>query len=131
MKKFSLFPILIVMIFISGSLFSQESGNTNLFHFGLKISPALSWFTPGDKSLINNGSKLGFNYGLITEFRFSKNYAFSTGLEILNAGGKLRFPDSTLYTVPGVTQKNLKDSSLHIRTYKLRYIDIPLLLKLT
>jgi hypothetical protein len=133
MKKFVLLPFLFVMIFMNGSLFAQETNGsgTHLFHFGLKVSPALSWFAPGDKTFTNDGSRLGFGYGLITEFGFSKNYAFSTGLEILNAGGKLGFPDSTLYTLPDVAHPKLTDTFLlKRRTYKLRYVDIPLLLKL-
>jgi hypothetical protein len=110
------------MIFTCRSLFAQESGSGHLFHFGLKISPDLSWFKPSDKTLSNSGSKLGFSYGLITEFGFSKNYAFSTGLEILNASGKLKFQDSTWY--------NATHNIIYDRTYKLRYINIPLLLKL-
>jgi len=126
MKKFSLLSILFVMIFTSSSLFAQESKNGHLFHFGLKVSPALSWFTPSDKTLTNDGSKLGFSYGLITEFGFSKNYAFSTGLEILNAGGKLSFQDSTIYNATA----SGKQTILLDRTYRLRYINIPILLKL-
>ena len=68
---------------------------------------------------------------MTTEFGFTKNYAFSTGLEILNANGKLGFADSTIYTLPNTTHPNLTDTFiLQKRTYKLRYVEIPLLLKL-
>ena len=117
------------MFFMSGNLFAQNSNNNtnnskHLFHFGLKVAPDIAWFKPSDKSLTNNRAKLGFCYGLITEFGFSKNYAFSTGLEILNTGGKLGFQNPTYYS----TQNN--DTVLTNRNYKLRYINIPLLLKL-
>jgi hypothetical protein len=134
MKKSAVLPILIVMIFISKSLFAQDS-EYKAFHFGLKASPALSWFMPKDKKFTNNGSKLGFGYGLITEFGFSKNYAFSTGLEILNAGGKIGFPkspDSTFYLVQNedVTPTRTDTFLLQERNYRLRYVNLPLLLKL-
>ena len=126
MKKISLFPILIVLLFLCNSSIAQDAGKSK-FHFGLKAAPALSWFVPSDKSFTNDGSKLGFGYGLMTEFNFSKNYAFSTGLEILNAGGKIRFPDSTLSKK--LNEKN--DTFVVTSTsYGLRYINIPLLLKL-
>jgi opacity protein-like surface antigen len=133
MKKIVFLPIVIAMMFMGESLFAQKRDTTHhdhLFHFGLKASPDLSWFNSSIKTITNDGSRLGFGYGLTTEFGFTKNYAFSTGLEIINAGGKLKFPDSTLYTLPGVAHSNLKDSSINNRTYKLRYIEIPLLLKL-
>lgn len=135
MKKSALLPILIAMIFMSRSAFAQGTDDSRLFHFGLKVAPALSWFKPNDKKFTNDGSKLGFGYGLITEFGFSKNYAFSTGLEVLNAGGKLGFPkspDSTFYLVlnEDVTPSRTDTFLLQQRNYKLRYVNLPLLLKL-
>lgn len=126
MKKLSFFPILFVLLFLCNSVMAQDTDKSK-FHFGLKAAPALSWFVPSDKNFTNDGSKLGFGYGLMTEFNFSKNYAFSTGLEILNAGGKIRFPDSTLSKK--LNEKN--DTFVVTSTsYGLRYINIPLLLKL-
>ncbi len=134
MKNFSTSTIVILMIFICRSVFAQESGSGSLFHFGLKATPALSWFMPDNKKFANEGNKLGFGYGLITEFGFSKNYAFSTGLEILNSGGKLNFPqkpDSTFFPVPNENVTNRTDTFLlSKRTYWLRYVNIPLHLKL-
>ncbi len=135
MKKITWLPIVFLLFFANGSLFSQDSGNNHLFHFGLKVSPALSWFTPSDKKFTDNGVKFGFGYGLVTEFGFTKNYAFSTGLEILNAGGKIGFPkspDSTFYTVlnTDVTPNRTDTFLLQQRTYMLRYVNVPLLLKL-
>jgi hypothetical protein len=130
MKKFVLLLTAAIMIFVNGCLFAQENGDNNLFHFGLKVTPALSWFTPGEKTLANDGVHFGFGYGLTTEFGFTKNYAFSTGLEILNANGKLKFNnnDSVFYVANEATKHS--DTVLLNRTYKLRYVNIPLLLKL-
>jgi hypothetical protein len=135
MKKIGLLSIVFALFIHSNSLVAQDSGSDRMFHFGLKVAPALSWFSPGDKKFTNNGVKFGFGYGLITEFGFSKNYAFSTGLEILNAGGKLTFPkspDKALYTVlnTDVTPNRNDTFLLFKRDYKLRYINVPLLLKL-
>ncbi len=118
---------------IGKSSFAQDSEKN--FHFGLKATPSVSWFTSSDKKLSNDGVKFGFGYGLITEFAFSKNYAFSTGLEILNAGGKLAFPkspDSTYYPVVNedVTPNRTDTFLLQSRSYRIRYVNVPLLLKL-
>jgi hypothetical protein len=132
MKKSAVLPILIVMIFVSKSIFAQDS-ETKLFHFGLKAAPVVSWFVPDNKKFSNAGSQLGFGYGLITEFGFSKNYAFSTGLDILNSGGRLNFPsspDSTFYDVLNETTNVNEKFLLHKRTYRLRYVNVPLHLKL-
>jgi len=133
MKKSTLFAIVITVVFLGRPVFAQESGS--LFHFGLKVAPALSWFTPDNKKFSNERYKMGFGYGLITEFGFSKNYAFSTGLEVLNAGGRLIFPqspDSTYYTIlnEDVTPNRTDTFLLTKRTYALRYVNLPLHLKL-
>ncbi|HOT88963.1 MAG TPA: porin family protein [Bacteroidales bacterium] len=126
MKKLSFFPILFVLLFLCNSVMAQDTDKSK-FHFGLKAAPALSWFVPSDKNFTNDGSKIGFGYGLMTEFNFSKNYAFSTGLEILNAGGKIRFPKNTLSD----KLNDQKDTFIVTSTsYGLRYINLPLLLKL-
>ena len=134
MKKILVLPILIALILISKSAFTQDS-ERSLFHFGLKAAPAVSWFTPGDKKLSNDGSKFGFGYGLTTEFGITKNYAISTGLEVVNAGGKLVFPSTTDSTYYSVLDENsiiekYDTFLLKERTYRLRYVNIPLLLKL-
>lgn len=133
MKKLTLFLVVIVMIFLGRPVFAQESGS--LFHFGLKAAPALSWFNPDNKKFSNERYRIGFGYGLITEFGISKNYAFSTGLEVLNAGGRLIFPqspDSTYYAVlnEDVTPNRTDTFLLSKRIYMLRYVNIPLHLKL-
>ena len=135
MKKIALLLIVFFTLFTNGLLFSQDSGNNHLFHFGLKVSPSISWLAPSTQKFTDNGVNLGFGYGLITEFGFTKNYAFSTGLEILNAGGKLGFPkspDTTFYTIlnQDVSPSRTDIFSLLQRSYKLRYVNVPLLLKL-
>ena len=135
MKKILLIPVVFVLLITSKTLIAQDSGNSHMFHFGLKAAPALCWLAPSNKKFTDISSRFGFGYGLMTEFGFSKNYAFSTGLEILNSGGKIGFPkspDSTFYTVlnQDVTP-NRNDTFLLVqRTYKLQYINVPLLLKL-
>jgi hypothetical protein len=133
MKKI-LFSVVLVSIFIGKSVFAQDS-ETKLFHFGLKVAPSVSWFNPDNKKYANDGVKFGFGYGLITEFGFSKNYAFSTGLEVLNAGGKLVFPKSPINTYYNfvndeATPVHRDTFQLLDRTYRIRYVNIPLSLKL-
>lgn len=130
MKKYTLIVLLAALLLTGKSLLAQD--NNSGFHFGLKATPVLSWYVPDNKKFANDGSKLGFGYGLITEFGFSSNYAFSTGLEVLNAGGKLAMPDSTFYTVLNEDVNPVRTDTfiLDKRTYNLRYVNVPLHLKL-
>ncbi len=60
------------------------------FHFGLKVSPTLAWLKPDTEGLKKDGSKLGFSYGIITEFNFQENYAVASGVQVTYRGGKLK-----------------------------------------
>ncbi len=86
------------------------------FRFGLKVAPALAWLKPDTKGIEGNGSKLGFSYGIMTDFNFTDNYAFATGLDITYRGGSLKF----------VTN----DTTSSISDLTLQYVEIPLTMKM-
>jgi opacity protein-like surface antigen len=108
MKKVSIafFASLLIM---TGSAFGQAP-NSNL-HFGLKLSPMLSWTNSDIEGLEDDGSAIGFTYGLMMDFDFTSNYAISTGIELSHRKGKT------------------KNDSLSFK-YNLQYIDLPVALKL-
>ncbi len=114
MKK--IFVLITVLFFVVANLNAQSDQK---FHFGLKASPSLAWISSDSKGFVSNGSKLGFTYGLITEFNFSDHYAFATGIDITYRGGNSKYSFS------------LNDSTSVVETkYSLQYIEIPLTLKL-
>lgn len=87
--------------------------------FGLQFSSNISWFKANTAGYKNKGTKIGFSYGLSFEYFFTKNYLFSTGLSILNTGGSIKYTGVQYFNSTEVDQK-----------FKLKYIEIPLLLKL-
>jgi opacity protein-like surface antigen len=107
--------VIFAVLLITFKSFAQTDQK---FHFGLKAAPALVWFKSDTKGLSSDGTRLGFIYGLVTEFNFGKNYAFATGLEVAYRGGKFK---QSLET-PGLTVV----SSI---TEKLEYLEIPITLK--
>ncbi len=93
------------------------------FRFGLQISPNLSWFKTNTTGYESKGSKFGFSYGLSFEYFMSQNYLLSSGLSILNTGGKMAFKGTSsdaLVVVPADVYAS----------YSIKYIEIPLVLKL-
>jgi hypothetical protein len=133
--------ILLAFVFTAPMAFGQD-GENNLknFRFGLKAAPSFNWYRPDGKKVTGNGAKLGFNYGLMLEFRLNDVASFATGIEGNHVGGKLAFADSATYLVhedgfispddtgglgSNVTQYLLKD-----RIYRGVYVNIPLTLKL-
>jgi hypothetical protein len=106
---------ILTLALISLSSYGQSEQK---LHFGLKAAPSLAWFKSDTKGLNSDGSKIGFIYGLITEFNFAKNYAFATGIEVAYRGGKFKESVET----PG----NILVTSSEL---SLQYLELPLTLK--
>jgi len=112
MKKITLISLLLFAFTISA--FSQ---NDKIFRFGIHGSPSFAWLKPGDKTIESDGIRLGFGYGLMTEFSLADNYSFSTGIESSYSGGKLQWI-------------NLIDTSTITTLYRVQYLEIPITLKM-
>ncbi|MEO5572473.1 MAG: porin family protein [Bacteroidia bacterium] len=104
-----------------GNLFAQK------FHFGLGVTPSLAWLHPGSDELTGDGSKIGFNYGLITEFGITENYAFATGITVDSKGGKLKSKTEVPFVIPPDTTLM---SAVENFDYTIRYVEVPLTLKM-
>jgi opacity protein-like surface antigen len=100
------------------SALAQSESNSKL-HFGLKAAPALAWIHTDNEDITSDGSKFGFIFGLITEFQFAENYSFATGIDVASRGGNLK--QNIIYSDTSLLYKN---------SYSLKYIEIPLTLKL-
>src|SRR5262245_16541166 len=84
--------VLFILFSFAAPLHAQESDDTKL-HFGLHATPSFVWLKVKDPlppALDGDGSKLGFAFGLMTEFSISKRYAFATGLDVSYRGGKTK-----------------------------------------
>ena len=98
-----------------------QINNPNPFlRMGLSFSPLLSFFSPDGSAdvIYGDGARFTIKYGLHVDFRLSANpnYYFSTGLFLLNTGGKMVHPHNQ--TVEGIPlERN--------GTYRLNYINVP------
>ncbi|HIA05521.1 MAG TPA: PorT family protein [Flavobacteriales bacterium] len=100
--------------------------------FGLQATPALCWLKPdGSKSLSRDGSKVGFGYGLVFDFRFGENYSLSTGMNVVSSKSQIRYLEvDTLgiqYTHGGVEDTLYPPFGV---TYSVNYIELPIHLML-
>ncbi len=80
----------LTILFFTLAFAAATNAQDTKLHFGLKAAPSLAWLHSSTKDYDGNGSKFGFSYGLITEFNFSDNYAFATGLDVAYRGGKTK-----------------------------------------
>lgn len=91
---------------------SAEPQTYEKFNIGLQVTPMLKWINTDNKNVESDGTDLGFSYGLIGEIFFAPKYAFYTGLEFANRGGKVVVSDSVK------------------RNIHLNYLEIPLCLQM-
>ncbi len=116
MKKGISFAILILL---ASTVLANDFG----FRFGLKVSPNFAWFRTETRFYENDGVGLGYSYGLIVDYEFAENYAITTGLNILQTGGKMSYP----------WKQEIEGSLVQVdkhRDHRYRHIEIPLALKL-
>src|SRR5690606_14839771 len=96
-------------------LFAQDTYKG--FKLGITAHPNFGWLKSEIDGVKSNGLRAGFSYGLVGDFYFADNYAFTTGLK--------------LTTINGQTEnENAPDKGKQL-IYKLQYIEIPAKIKLT
>ncbi len=111
--------IKIVLLLFSAIIELQGITQEKPFRFGFKVAPNLAWIAPDSEGYDNDGAVMGFSWGLLADFALAENYFVKTGFSMDYLNGKLEFPYLN-DTVPGMMN----------RTYHLRYIEIPLTLKM-
>lgn len=114
MKKILL---ILALLITASQLKAQEDPK---LHFGLKVFPSLAWIKTDTKGLNSDGTKFGFGYGLMTEFKFSDNYYFATGIDITYRGGNLKYSNSLNDSTTATVETNST----------LQYVELPITLKL-
>ena len=88
MKKITLLAALVL-----GFFSAQAQSNTGL-EIGLKVSPSISTnriVAPGQFGFEDEGATVRFGGGLVLDYFFSENYAFSTGLEYAMKGSGVSY----------------------------------------
>lgn len=111
-----------VLLLLSGS---GEAAAQNI-RFGIFADPLISWFTSDTRETFNEGARAGFNFGFTFNKYFSNNYSFSTGVSILNAGGRLLNTDTLIMRFNNFDTDVMPEKTV---VYRIQYINIPVGLK--
>ncbi len=104
----------------------------NDLRFGFQASPTFSWMLSNTSRINPSGTNLGLKLGMIGEFYFRENYAFTTGLGFafnhggtqLHEYGGQYWTRSDLSSAQDTMPNNVK------LKYGIQYLEIPLGLKL-
>ena len=92
--------------------------------FGIHASPLAGWFTSSNSNIEGKGATAGFNFGLTYNKYFGENYAFSTGISLITAGGSLSSSDTIVLQSKKLIEPGRKS------VYHIRYLAVPIGLKL-
>lgn len=112
MKKTTLLTIIALLCAASFLKAQHETA----FKFGLHITPSIKWLNTTTNGLANDGTKVGFSYGLVAEYFFGERYSFCSGVDFSYRGGSLKVPDSAGNPVS--------------KDFRLQYLEVPITLKM-
>lgn len=121
MKKNLLFIGLMLALSLTAS--AQNDG----FAFGFKVGPNMGWTGSTTDAAIREGSRVGFDLGVIAEFYFAENYAISTGVNVGLMGGHYSFDKGQMVTDSLGSHIN---PCFVDRVYKSTLYEIPIMLKM-
>lgn len=136
MPKYNLRPLMAAiiasMLLLSAGLNAQGSNRLNLLGpdlvIGIHADPVISWFGSDNDQVSNNGARSGFSLGITLHRYFGPNYALSTGLNLISAGGRLVTATPTIFDITtGLDPVVPANSAI---TYKIQYLAVPVGLKL-
>lgn len=91
---------------------------------GLKVSPSITSLRtdgPSGDKFENGDTKLSLGGGLLVDYFFGENYAFSTGLFLTGRGGTFSYSDNSGGTGPGVPAS---------QKLAIQYLELPVTVKL-
>ncbi|MBX7050528.1 MAG: PorT family protein [Flavobacteriales bacterium] len=117
--------LLLAVLCLSLSAAAQEQE----WKIALHVDPNFSWMKPGSKDIEQGSNKLRFGFGIMIDKMFTDNYAFGTGLNVVNTGGELSYLYKSLYRSSNSSSNQEVIVNLN-RTYNVKYLEIPLTLKL-
>ena len=72
---------------------------------GIHFDPVISWFASDIDAVSNSGARPGINFGLTANRYFGPNYSFSSGINIINAGGRLVSNEVTQFELDNYENK--------------------------
>ncbi|NQT76653.1 MAG: PorT family protein [Bacteroidetes bacterium] len=118
MKKTTLIILVLTFVCVLSANSQQKP-----FVFGFKAGPNIGWMRPDAQGYESDGIKGGFSWGFIADFFLMENYGIATGFDVIFMNSGLKMPHVE------VAGGNTLTGTL-IRKYKLKYIQIPVTLKM-
>ena len=103
-------------------LLTQLSFAQNSFRFGLKGASNFGWLSGTDKTIENDGTTVGFAYGLMGEYAINSTYGFHAELLLSQVNSKFNLTSEQSF-VNDIS--NTKHTNLNFK-YTIQYLEIPM-----
>ena len=126
MKFYSSLSLKSAIFAILSIIISQRVNSQQSIGFGVHADPLAGWFSSDDSGIAGKSANAGFNFGLTFNKYFYGNYAFSTGVSLITAGGSLAYNDAVTLELKKAVEV-LPGSKL---VYNIKYLAVPIGLKL-
>ncbi len=98
--------------------------------FGIHFDPVISWFSTDNYSTRSEGAMPGFNFGISYNRYFGPNYSFSSGVSIINGGGRLICREPIYFQLKNYRRETVTVEPGEAIIYRIRYFSVPFGLKL-
>jgi hypothetical protein len=108
----------------------QTGGVQPLISFSIHFDPLISWFSTDSYDTRSDGVVPGFNFGISYNKYFSPNYSFSSGINIINAGGRLINSETSRFELKDYSSTILTVQPGEAIIYRITFLSVPLGLKL-
>lgn len=106
---------------------SSVRGISQELQFALHADPVIAWMGSNESEYVSEGTRAGFDIGLNVLHFFDENYAVSSGISLISAGGRQSLTVDHTMVFNNFTQ--FIPAGTEIK-YNLRYINIPAGLRL-
>lgn len=103
----------------SGNMYSDRS-------IGIHFDPLISWFSTDSYDVRSEGAVPGISFGISCNRYISHGFSFSSGINIISAGGKLISKVPTCLELKNYTHEMITVSPGEVITYKINYLSVPL-----
>jgi len=94
--------------------------------FGIHFDPLISWFSTDSYETRNEGAVPGFNFGMSYNRYFTPNYSFSSGIDIIYAGGRLVSRETSHFELKNYNNDIIIVQQGEAITYRITYLSVPL-----
>jgi len=116
-----------ILIIVFFALFNGNFSFSQEVKLGFELNPGFSWCKENSKVFNNQFARFAIEAGLVLEKYFTNNYAFYSGIKLVNYGFKLLFLENSTLIVNASTENIQAGEKVN---FKLQYLNIPLGIKM-